>query len=118
MLKDVTIKMYDGTERKFESVSTHVDKELKLYTVEGDACHRFMCHLDDLISVEEKSAVVTDEYEESLVNIICSQGKIPAIKEYRNRTGLMLKESKHYIDDLVAKHKLLYDTNTMQWRKP
>ncbi|MDU5105210.1 ribosomal protein L7/L12 [Clostridium sp.] len=41
--------------------------------------------------------------DEELKDIILNEGKIKAIKKYREHTGLGLKEAKEYIDNLNIK---------------
>jgi ribosomal protein L7/L12 len=65
-----------------------------------EAIKNFHCLPDDaIISIEGKSGNVYDILHDIVIDDIDKQGKIPAIKNLRNATGLGLKHSKEVVDE-------------------
>lgn len=97
VLLDVRLKLHCGELRSYDGVETTIDHERNIYMVTGKNCLRFMCHLDDIIFLDEIASPM-DDMQEQIIQTAVSQGKIQAIKDLRNHSGLGLKEAKDQVE--------------------
>lgn len=97
VLVDVRLKLHCGEERRFDSVESSVDNERNLYVITGKNCLKFICHLDDIIFIDEIATSVEDSQQE-IINVAVQQGKIQAIKALREYSGFGLKEAKDQVE--------------------
>lgn len=62
--------------------------------------------LEDAVKVVNmaKQALGMSELDKTVINLIKGEGLLQAVKYYKDQTGMGLKESKEYCDELKAKY--------------
>ena len=82
-------------------------KALRMFKGYGSV-HSYKINLVDP-DVSEKHIYNLEGVDSQIVEFLRQGHKIQAIKRYRELTGYGLRESKQFVDDLIAKHESLQE---------
>ena len=76
-------------------------------------CERCGAPLDESDSGNAaESAAAADPFVEQVLTIAAENGKIAAIKHYREATGAGLKDAKDAVESMMRQHKIVANTGT------